>query len=96
MFYWLLVVFLYLPIAFLALFSLNDGDPSFPLQGFTTHWYEDVMSNHGLIGSLGRSVIVATFSSVIAVVLGVLVAFALLRRRFFGKPVVSALVFSPS
>lgn len=94
-FFWLLVFVLYLPIAFLALFSFNDGDPSFPLTGFTTHWYGDVLANGQLIGSLGRSLIVATASSVIAVAFGVLVSFALLRRRFFGKPAVSALVFSP-
>ena len=94
-FFWVLVAFLYVPIAFLALFSLNDGDPSFPLSGFTTHWYGDVLSNDSLIGSLWRSATVATVSSMIAVALGVLVSFALLRRRFFGKPAVSALVFSP-
>jgi spermidine/putrescine transport system permease protein len=94
-FFWLLVLFLYVPIAFLALFSFNDGDPSFPLSGFTTHWYGDVLANHVLIGSLGKSAIVATASSLIAVALGVMVSFALIRRRFFGKPVVSALVFSP-
>ncbi len=94
-FFWLLVVFLYLPIAFLALFSFNAGDPSFPLSGFTTHWFTDVLSNDSLIGSLGHSALVATTSSLIAVALGVMVSFALLRRRFFGKPAVSALVFSP-
>ena len=95
LFFWLLVVFLYLPIAVLALFSFNDGDPSFPLAGFTTHWYRDVLSNDTLITALGRSAIVATVSSLIAVALGVMTSFALIRRRFFGKPVVSALVFSP-
>lgn len=94
-FFWLLVLFLYLPIAILALFSLNDGDPSFPLSGFTTHWYGDVLANHVLVTSLGRSAFVATVSSLIAVALGVMTSFALIRRRFFGKPVVSALVFSP-
>jgi spermidine/putrescine transport system permease protein len=47
------------------------------------------------MSSLGRSASVATASSLIAVALGVLMSFALLRRRFFGKPAVSALVFSP-
>jgi spermidine/putrescine transport system permease protein len=94
-FFWLLVVFLYLPIAVLALFSFNDGDPSFPLSGLTTHWYRDVLSNDVLITALGRSVVVATVSSLIAVTLGVMTSFALIRRRFFGKPIVSALVFSP-
>ena len=94
-FFWLLVVFLYVPIAVLALFSLNDGDPSFPLSGFTTHWYGDVLANHVLTRALLRSLVVASASSVIAVALGVMTSFALIRRRFVGKPVVSALVFSP-
>lgn len=84
-----------MPIAFLALFSFNDGDPSFPLSGFTTHWYGDVFANRVLMSSLGRSASVTTASSLIGVALGVLMSFALLRRRFFGKPAVSALVFSP-
>src|ERR687887_190255 len=94
-FFWLLVVFLYVPIAVLALFSLNDGDPSFPLSGFTTHWYGDVLANHVLTRALLRSLVVASASSVIAVALGVMTSFVLIRRRFVGKPVVSALVFSP-
>jgi spermidine/putrescine transport system permease protein len=95
LFFVLLVIFLYVPIVVLAIFSFNNGDPSFPLQGFTMHWYGDALSNPVLLGSLKRSAIVATASSLIAVALGVLASFALIRRRFFGKPAVSALVFSP-
>lgn len=94
-FFAVLVLFLYLPIVLLALFSFNAGDPTFPLEGFTTHWYSDVFGNQQLIGALVRSTIVATVSSIIAVGLGVLASFVLIRRRFFGKPAVSALVFSP-
>lgn len=94
-FFGLLVVFLYVPIAILAIFSLNDGDVSFPLQGFTTDWYRRALSNTVLLGALRRSTIVATASSAIAVALGILAAYLLLRRRFVGKPAVSALLFSP-
>lgn len=91
----LLVVFLYVPIGILAVFSFNDGDASFPLSGFTTHWYRDVFDNTLLIGALVRSAVVATVSSLIAVGLGVLASYALIRRRFRGKSAVSALTFSP-
>lgn len=90
-----LVLFLYLPIAILAIFSFNAGDVSFPLQGFTTSWYVRILENPVLLRALERSAIVASLSSVIAVALGVLAAFALLRRRFVAKPAVSALLFSP-
>jgi spermidine/putrescine transport system permease protein len=94
-FFLALVVFLYLPIAILAIFSFNAGDVSFPLEGFTTEWYERIISNPALFRALERSAIVALFSSTIAVALGVLAAFVLLRRRFFGKSAASALFFSP-
>jgi spermidine/putrescine transport system permease protein len=94
-FFWALVAFLYIPIGFLTLFSFNDGDPSFPLQGFTTDWYGRVFANPSLLGALGRSAIVASISSVLAVGLAIAVALAIVRRRFRGKPAVSALVFSP-
>jgi spermidine/putrescine transport system permease protein len=94
-FYGLLVVFLYAPIVILAVFSFNDGDPSFPLQGFTTQWYGKFFSNPLLLAALRRSLIVAIASSCIAVALGVMAAFALIRRRFVGKPAASALFFSP-
>jgi spermidine/putrescine transport system permease protein len=90
-----LVVFLYLPIAILAVFSFNAGDVSFPLEGFTTQWYERFLSNPTLFHALKRSAIVAVFSSTIAVALGVLAAFVLVRRRFVGKPAASALFLSP-
>jgi spermidine/putrescine transport system permease protein len=90
-----LVVFLYLPIALLAIFSFNAGDASFPLEGFTTSWYSRVFTNPTLLAALERSAIVATASSLIAVTLGVLASFALIRRQFAGKTAASALFFSP-
>ena len=94
-FFCFLVVFLYLPIVILAIFSFNDGGPSFPLEGFTTEWYRRFLANPTLVISLQRSLAVAAVSSAIAVALGVLVSIALVRRRFRGKSAVSALVFSP-
>lgn len=94
-FFVLLVLFLYLPIAILAVLSFNDGDVTFPLQGFTTEWYSRFLSNPALLAALKRSAIVATASSAIAVTLGTLVSYALVRRRFVGKTAVSALFFSP-
>ena len=94
-FFGLLVVFLYLPIVLLAVFSLNAGDVSFPLQGFTTEWYRRALTNTVLQDALRRSLVVAAASSVIAVALGILATHLLIRRRFAGKAAVSALLFSP-
>jgi spermidine/putrescine transport system permease protein len=94
-FFALLVVFLYVPLLVLVVFSFNRGDVSFPLQGFTLSWYQRAAQNPSLIAALERSAIVATITSVLAVALGVLAAYALVRRVFRGKSAFSALVFAP-
>jgi spermidine/putrescine transport system permease protein len=95
LFFAALVVFLYIPLLVLVVFSFNDGDVTFPLQGFTLAWYQRAADNPALIAALQRSAVVAVVSSTIAVGLGVLVSYALVRRGFRGKAAFSALVFSP-
>jgi spermidine/putrescine transport system permease protein len=95
-FFAVVVVFLYAPIAILVLFSFNDSQlPSFPLSGFTLHWYHQFLVNPDLRSALETSAVVAAISSVGAVLLGVLASIALVRRRFRLKSPVSALLLSP-
>ena len=92
-FFVVLVLFLYLPLVVLLVFSFNKGDVTFPLEGFTTSWYRLAATNPELLRALERSAFVAIASSLITVVLGVLASYALVRRSFWGKPAFAALVF---
>jgi spermidine/putrescine transport system permease protein len=95
-FFFLVVVFLYTPIVILLIFSFNDSAvPTFPLSGFTLHWYHQFLTNSELRGALETSAIIAALSSAGAVVLGVLASIALARRRFRVRAAVSALLLSP-
>lgn len=95
-FFGLLVVFLYAPIAILLIFSFNNSEvPTFPLSGFTLHWYHQFLTNADLRAALQTSALVAALSSVGAVLLGVLASVALARKRFAGRAAVSALLLSP-
>src|SRR5207249_10986490 len=95
-FFGLLVVFLYAPIAILLIFSFNNSEvPTFPLSGFTLHWYHQFITNTDLRAALETSAVVAALSSIGAVLLGVLASIALARKRFPAKAAVSALLLSP-
>ena len=95
-FFAVVVAFLYAPILILLIFSFNDSEvPSFPLSGFTLHWYHQFLTNADLGASLRTSAIVAVLSSTGAVILGMLASVALVRRRFRGKSPLSALLLSP-
>ena len=95
-FFALVVVFLYAPIVILLIFSFNNSQlPSFPLSGFTLHWYHQFLTNSDLRAALETSAIVAALSSIVAVALGILASVALVRRSFRGKSPVTALLLSP-
>jgi spermidine/putrescine transport system permease protein len=95
-FFVLVVLFLYAPIVILLIFSFNSSAvPSFPLSGFTFQWYREFISNGDLRSALEASAIVASLSSLGAVVLGILASLALTRRHFRLKSAASALLLSP-
>jgi spermidine/putrescine transport system permease protein len=92
----LVVVFLYAPIVILLVFSFNNSAlPSFPLSGFTLHWYHQFIDNADLRASLETSAIIASLTSLGAVILGTLASIALARRRFRAKALFSAFLLSP-
>jgi spermidine/putrescine transport system permease protein len=95
-FFALVVLFLYAPIMVLLVFSFNNSQlPSFPLSGFTFHWYHQFFVNSEIRGALETSAIVAGLSSLGAVLLGVLASLGLTRSRFRGRALVSALLLAP-
>ena len=95
-FFAFVVLFLYAPIVILLVFSFNKATvPSFPLSGFTLHWYHQFLGNQDLRAALETSAVIAALSSLVAVILGILATFALVRRRFRAKGPVSALLLSP-
>ena len=80
------LLFLYLPIVVLALFSFNDSPvTTFPLSGFALGWYEKFLANDGIQRAIMNSLIVAASATALTVVLGVPAALALDRFHFPGK-----------
>ena len=95
-FFVLVVVFLYAPILVLLMFSFNDSDlPSFPLSGFTLHWYHQFLTNADLRTALRTSAIVAVISSLGAVLLGILASLALVRGGSGARRRSRRLLLSP-
>jgi spermidine/putrescine transport system permease protein len=95
-FFAFLVVFLWAPIVILIIFSFNDRSfVSFPWEGFTLRWYHDFINDSDLLAALRTSAEVAVITSILSVVLAVPASIALVRRRFFAKGIVSAVLLAP-
>ena len=64
----LYLLFLYAPILLLPIFAFNSGTIiAFPLQGFTTQWFEQMWGNATLRRALGNSLTIAVSSAVLIV-----------------------------
>ena len=95
-YYFGLIALLYLPIAVLFLFSINANTfLSFPLQGLTLEWYQQLLASEALLRSARSSLIVATGSSLASTVLGTMVALLMMRYTFRSKGLLVALATLP-
>lgn len=90
------LVFLYLPIATIVLYSFNaDRGQTWPIRELTTHWFGDAVANGQIRDALLLSLQTAVGATVVALLLGSLAAFAVHRFRFFGRDVVSFVLLLP-
>ena len=91
-FYLLLVMlFLYLPIGVLILYSFNASKSRSVWSGFSLRWYRDLFSNELILTSLYNTLVVALCASVIAAILGTAAAMGIysIRNRWFKSMVMN-------
>jgi spermidine/putrescine transport system permease protein len=91
------IAYLFLPIAVMILFGFNDyrGRFNFTWEGFTLRWYRNLFDFPELTLALKNSLTIAAISTLIATILGTLVALALSRYRFRGRSAMNLFVFLP-
>ncbi len=90
------LAFLYLPVLFLPLFSINDSIYiAFPLKDFTTKWYSQLFNNEPMFAALMNSVRVGAVTAVISTLLGVFAAKAVTRYRMPGRAPVVGFIMLP-
>lgn len=93
--YWIVVVFLFLPLVVLFLYSFNASKGG-TWAGFSLVWYEKLFLNSGpLWRAFENSAIVALGSASVATLLGTLAAVGTSRYRFRARGYVAAMSFIP-
>jgi spermidine/putrescine transport system permease protein len=91
------LIYLFIPIAIVILYSFNDPEGRFNLtwQGFTLdHWLHPFQVE-GLQEALTNSLLIGVLATTAAVVLGTFMALALVRYRFFGRGPANFFIFLP-
>jgi spermidine/putrescine transport system permease protein len=93
----LALLYLFIPIFIVVLYSFNDnkGRFNFTWQGFTLKHWQHPFVNSDLTTALQNSLFIALITVIISVALGTFMALALVRYGFRGKTVTDLFVFLP-
>jgi putative spermidine/putrescine transport system permease protein len=92
----LVLLFLFLPILLIVIYAFDPATvESWPIQGFTLHWFSVAWHDEGARSAFLLSVRVGLLATGIALVLGSAVAYALNQFKFFGRDAISFLLVLP-
>lgn len=87
---------IYVPLAIVVVNSVNSSRTfSWPPPSLTLQWWARAWQSEGLRSSLWNSVQAGLLATVVALLLGTMIAFAVARYTFFGRGTISLLVVLP-
>ena len=89
-------VYLFIPSAYTMAFSFNDaGKSNLTWRGFTLNNWKNPCGAPDVCTALGNSLKIGFIATLLATILGTMIAFALGRHRFRGRSTVNLLIFLP-
>jgi len=90
------LAFIYVPLAVVLVNSFNPSRVfSWPPQGLTLTWWAKAAQNDGVRSAVGTSVKAGLGATLIAMILGSMIAFAVVRYDWFGRTAISFLIILP-
>jgi len=90
-------IYLVLPVLVMIVFSFNDpsGRSNLNWRGFSLDAWMNPLGRPGLPTAVANSLIIAFVSTIVATIMGTLIALALVRYQFRGRAATNTLIFLP-
>ena len=85
----LTILFFYLPIVYMVVFSFNSSKSLTSFEGFSMQWYVKMLESHDMMTSLYTTIIVAILATVISTFVGTITAIGLSKSRKAVRNLVS-------
>ncbi|AUM62388.1 spermidine/putrescine ABC transporter permease/substrate-binding protein [Spiroplasma monobiae] len=77
----IMMLFIYVPIAVMILFSFNSGNSTSSWSGFSLEWYSKLITNSPFMKSITVSLFVAMVSTIISLIIGMMAVVGLTKIR---------------
>lgn len=90
-----LLFLMYLPIAFVILYSFNDSKLAVSWKGYSLRWYVALFQNEGMLDALKNSLILGVASCFLAALIGTLGAVGLSRVHLRSKGILEYVALLP-
>ncbi len=93
----LVLIYLFVPIAVVAVLSFNKPDGKFNIawNQFSLEAWQNICGVPGVCGSFVTSIQIGLIATLMGTIFGTLIAFALVRYRFRGRSTTNLLIFLP-
>jgi spermidine/putrescine transport system permease protein len=92
----LVYLFMLAPVLVVVVLAFNSSPSStFPMAGFTLHWFAELARDQAVLQSLWNSLVLAAWASTLSTLIGTAAAFALSRYRFGGRGPIQLLLTVP-
>lgn len=91
----LVLIYTFIPIAVVVLMSFSQPSKAYIFNGFTLDNWLHPWAPDGMFDSVMRSIAIGALATLIATILGTLIAFALVRHQFAGRTTANVLIFLP-
>ena len=77
----MMLIFFYLPIVFMIVFSFNSSKSLTHFTGFSTQWYIKMLNNASMMESLYVTIIVALIATIVSTIIGTISAIGLSKSK---------------
>ena len=77
----MMIIFFYLPIAYMIIFSFNDGKSLTSFTGFSLRWYQHMLESQDMMEALYTTFSVALLATFISTVAGTIAAIGLSKSK---------------
>ena len=84
----LVMMFLYVPLFFMIVFSFNTTKSRSVMSGFTFDWYIKLFKNEIIMSSLMNTIIIAVLASIVSTILGTAAAVGIKNMKKVPKAIV--------
>jgi len=87
-YFWLVMLFFYLPIFYVIVFSFNESKSLTRFTGFSLQWYQKMFESRSIREAIYYTVIIAVLATIISTIVGTLTAIGLSKSNKILKAIV--------